>query len=86
MAQKAALVVTGDHTRDSHEEIAWRIAEQYGDETVEVVAWETSDELPDWISVGLADQLTAHKRDAGPEAKYMLVFMGTEEELGAEDE
>lgn len=80
MVQKAVLVL--DYTPDHElaESVAQHVAVEYADETEDIIVWMLSYDVPSWISVGLADQLAAHKRDAGPNACYMTVILCNDEE------
>lgn len=85
MVQRAALLVGGNATDESASQIAWNLADDYGDEDVEVVCWEFCTELPEWVNVALRDQLEAHRRDAKVKTQFMIIYMGTEEEMGWND-
>ena len=80
MAQKAVLVL--DHTPDDEaaKVLAQKVASQYSDDSQDTIIWVLDEEVPTWVNVGLADQLSAYKRDAGPEACFMTVIMCSDEE------
>ena len=75
--QRAVLLLPKTADDDHARGLALRIAKKYGEDDQTTALWSLSDTLPEWISVGMADQFAAHKRDAGHEAVYMVLFLCT---------
>lgn len=86
MAQKAVLLLDHVPNRDSAEKLAQRIALQYSDEDQDTIVWYLCEDPPEWVNIGLADQLSAHKRDCGSDDPcYMAIIMCTREEANSID-
>lgn len=60
-------------TDEEADRIIGYLVEEYLQRAVVVLGWDIQEELPEDISVSLKDQLSAHKRDAGEGAVYMVV-------------
>lgn len=80
MARQAMVVLAHVPDTATAEEIAQRVAQEYSDETQDNIIWFIDIELPDSMNVGLADQLNAYRRDAGPDCCFMTIIMCNEEE------
>ena len=83
MAHRAVLVLSGTPDQEQAEKIAQYVAQEYSDDDQRYIIWYLDDELPPWVTVAQGDQLSAHKRDSGPEACYMAVAMCNDEEIEA---
>lgn len=81
MARTAVVVLDSAPEREAAEEIAQRVARQYADDDQDNIIWSIDTEIPVDINVGLADQLEAYKRDAGPDACFMTIVMCNDEEV-----
>lgn len=81
MVQRAILVLSQTPDRDAAEDIAQRVATEYGDEDQRNIVWYLDTEVPTWVGVSTADQLYAHKRDAGDQSCFMAVILCNDEEV-----
>ena len=80
MEQRAVLVLSETPDSERAVEIAQSVAHQYSDDTQTAIVWSLNLEPPEWLDISTADQLSAHKRDAGNDACYMVVILCTDEE------
>lgn len=83
MTQRAILVLSEYPDDETANEIAIQITHKYGDPKRRVALWFLVADLPPWLTVGVADQVSAFKRDAGEDAVYMAVYMCTKSEAEA---
>lgn len=79
--QTAALVVTGVPTDDNLSEIAWKMLSEYGSDGANAVGWEIIDSPKDYVNIAIADQLEAHMRDTEGDAFYVVIYIGTDQEI-----
>lgn len=80
MAQRAVIVLDHVPVTEACNSLARRVARQYSDDGEDTIIWYLDTTPPRWMNVAEADQLEAHKRDAGIDACYMTVIMCTDEE------
>lgn len=78
--QRCVLVLEKMTDDDRARRLVLKIATRYGDEEQTTALWSIVDELPEWMGIAMSDQLGAHKRDAGAEACYMVIYICTREE------
>lgn len=81
MVQRAILVLSQVPSRDSAEDIAQRVAVEYADDEQHNIVWYVDDEVPSWVGISTADQLYAHRRDAGEDACFMTVILCNDDEI-----
>lgn len=68
---KATILLDACPTQTQGDVIAYTFAnEQYG---ADVLEWETTSEVPDYLDVAIADQLSAYRRDLPADACYMTI-------------
>lgn len=80
LAQKVVAVLGRTPTEEEEEEVINSVVEQM-DPGLMLVDWTVVEELPGNMNIGFLDQMHAAKRDAGPEAVYIiLVFVGDGDE------
>lgn len=70
--QRACVVVDRIGTDEQAEALVEKTAYDMGARYARI-QWYWTDEVPDWMAVGAADQLAAHRRDAGPNAIYLVI-------------
>lgn len=81
MVQRAILVLSQIPDRDAAEVIAQRVATDYADDDQRNIVWYLDDEVPEWVGISTADQLYAHKRDAGEQSCFMAVILCNDDEV-----
>lgn len=75
MIDRATLVLKNEPESAARmQEILDYVIDQYKPETTRY-SYELSDDLPEYLPVNIADQLSAQKRDGGPNAVYLVVWM-----------
>lgn len=71
---RITMVVSGNLTEERAEEVAGAYVKKHVD-GAERFWYEVMDNLPIGVSVDLADQLQAYRRDAGETARYLVVWV-----------
>lgn len=74
LAQKVITVLERKPTEEEEEEIINGVLEQV-DSSLMLVDWAFPDDLSADLNVGFLDQMQAYKRDAGPEAVYLVLLL-----------
>lgn len=72
MRQRTTAVVNRNMDDFEAIEVVDYILEQSG--SYGLISWELTTKVPVGIDVGTADQLEATRRDAGPDARYLVVW------------
>ena len=68
---KRVIIVLSQTPTESEEESIVNMAIEENQMTL--IDWQITEYLPDDLSISLQDQLGAYRRDAGPEAVYMVI-------------